>query len=220
LDRIREREVDPDLEVVPSLAALLLLLPATAAAAAEAPAEDVAEIAEIPEVEPLGREVEAPARPAAAVRRAEGVVLLALLGVGEDVVSRLHFLEALLGRLVARIRVRVVLPGELAVGLLDLVLARGFRDAERLVEILNRGHRSPGHRRPPAAPRPRLAPAGSRGRRAYSPSAGPRAPSPPPRPRAAKAAPRGRAGRSARSSRSRPGPRASTHRAGTGGRGG
>src|SRR5205823_15100430 len=125
--------------------------------------------------------------------------------------GRLHLLEALLGCLVARVRVRVVRPRELAVGLLDLVLARGLRDAERLVEVLNRCHH-----RPPAAPQPRLAPAESHGRRACSPSAAPRGRSLPPPPTAARAATRGRAGRSGRSSRSRSAPRASAHPAATG----
>ena len=70
----------------------------------------------------------------AAVRRAERVVLLALLGIGEHVVRALHLLEARLGRGVARVLVRVHLADELAVRLLDLVLRRVLRDAEGLVE--------------------------------------------------------------------------------------
>ena len=62
--------------------------------------------------------------PAAPFCRAEAVVLLALLGVGEHVVRRLHLLEALLRVLVARVRVGMVLARELAVRLLDLVVAR------------------------------------------------------------------------------------------------
>ena len=47
----------------------------------------------------------------------------------------LHFLEALLGSVVTRVRVGVVLPRELAVRLLDLVLARVLRDSKGLVEV-------------------------------------------------------------------------------------
>ena len=62
---------------------------------------------------------------ARAARGAELVVRLALLGVGQRVVGRRDLLEPLLGLRVARVRVGVVLPGELAVRLLDLVGARG-----------------------------------------------------------------------------------------------
>ena len=70
------------------------------------------------------------------------VVLLALLGVGQDRVRLLHLLEALLGLLVARVLVRVVLARELAVGLLDLVGRGLLVDAERPVWILHRGHQA------------------------------------------------------------------------------
>src|SRR5207253_232174 len=120
----------------------------------------------------------------------------------EQVVGVLDLLEALLRRGVARVRVGMVLPGELAVGLLDLVLARALRDAERPVEVLN------GRHRPPPEPRRPRARDARRGRQAGSPSARPRARSLPPPRRAARAAPRGRAGRTGRWSRSPPGPRA------------
>ena len=71
---------------------------------------------------------------AAAVRRAEAVVVLPLLLVGEDVVRGLHLLEALLRGLVAGVRVGVVLARELAVRLLDLVLRSALLDAERVVQ--------------------------------------------------------------------------------------
>jgi hypothetical protein len=54
VQRVLEREVDLDLEVSPTLAALLLLAPATAEVP-EDPAEDVAEVAEVSEVEPLAK---------------------------------------------------------------------------------------------------------------------------------------------------------------------
>ena len=108
------------------------------AAASEEAAEEIAEIAqvEVLELRPAGA-----AHRAAAVRRAERVVGLALLGVGEDVVGALDLLEA---RLVAATRVRVMLPRELAVRLLDL-LGRGvLGDAQRVVQIRHSGHDHPG----------------------------------------------------------------------------
>ena len=57
--------------------------------------------------------------------------------VGQHVVGLGDLLELLLGLRVAGVRVGVMLPGELAIGLLDLVLAwRVFRDAEDLVVVL------------------------------------------------------------------------------------
>src|SRR5581483_11365464 len=120
------------------------------------------------------------------VRGAEAVVRLPLLLVGEDVVRRLHLLEALLGGRVARIGVGVVLARELAVGLLDLVGRRSLLHAEDVVERLS-------HRSPAAAPRRRRARDGRLARRACSPSARRRGRPPPPRRTAARAAPRGRA---------------------------
>src|SRR5262249_15291023 len=139
-------------------------------------AEDVAEVTEIAEVD-----VDA-ARPrtgsAAAVRRAEAVVGLPLFGVGQDVVRRLHLLEALLGGLVALVGVRVVLARELPVGLLDLVRRGALVHTERVVRRLR--HRPPAPPRPPAALPRRPGRAARRARRACSPSARRRSPSPPP----------------------------------------
>ena len=113
LERVLERDPHLDLDVRPALAALRAAAAAAAAAsAAEEPAEDVAEV-EVAEVD-VGR-------PRPAVGRAEGVVLLALLGIGEDVVGLLDLLEPLLGLGIARVVVRVVLAGELPVGLLQVV---------------------------------------------------------------------------------------------------
>src|SRR4029450_7993164 len=130
-------------------------------------AEQVAEVSQIAEVEgepAPGLEARPP------VGRAPGVVLLALLRVGENVVRRLDLLEALLGILVAGVRVRVVLARELPVRLLDLVLRRALGDAQDLVEV-------PSGPRPHADP-PRSQsrePASGPGRPAGSPSAGRRA---------------------------------------------
>src|SRR5205807_1627212 len=78
-------KIDGGLEVVAAHAPSLLPR-ATAASAAEEPAEDVAEVAEVE----VAAEVEVGAAEARAAVRAEPVVLLALLGVGEEVVGRLY----------------------------------------------------------------------------------------------------------------------------------
>src|SRR4029453_2884611 len=161
LERVLEREVDLDLEIGAALGPRLL---GSTASATEDPAEDVAEIPEIADVEVEVARREA-ATPAGASER---VVLLALLRVREHVVGVLDLLEALLGRLVARVSVRVVLAGQLSVSLLDLVGGSALRYAEGAVQILSRGHA----RSPPA-------PDGSPGHRAGSPSAAPRLRFPP-----------------------------------------
>ena len=51
------------------------------------------------------------------------VVYLPFLGIVEHLVGLGEFLEFLLGGLVAGIAIRVMLKGELAIGLLDLILA-------------------------------------------------------------------------------------------------
>src|SRR5205823_3836857 len=133
LQRVLEREVDDDFEVV-AAARLRPLSAARAAAPAEDAPEQVAEVPEIPQVEVLEVDV-ASAEAAASVRGAEGVVLLPLLGIREQVVRALDLLEPLLGGRVAGVAVRVVLARELAVGLLDLLGARVLRDAEDLVWV-------------------------------------------------------------------------------------
>jgi len=67
-----------------------------------------------------------------------GVVLLALLRVGEHVVRRLHLLEAFL---VAGIPVGMHFADKLSVRLLELVGRRVLRHAERLVEAARASHR-------------------------------------------------------------------------------
>src|SRR5919206_513555 len=88
-----------------------------------------------PPVAPAGRAAAAPERGGveATEDAAARVVLLALLGVGQDRVRALDLLEALLGGLVAGVAVRVVLARELAVRLLDVLLRRLLVDAEDLV---------------------------------------------------------------------------------------
>src|SRR4029079_4332263 len=67
------------------------------------------------------------------------IVLLSLVGVGEHAVRLRNLLEALAGLCVVRIGIGMVLLGEPAIRLLDLVLARRVRNAEDVVEVL-RGH--------------------------------------------------------------------------------
>ena len=113
-------------------------LRARSAAAPEEGGEDVAEVGGKPAARAgcASRAALPEAR-----EHAAGVVLLALLGVGEGVVGLLDLLELLLGLLVAGVAVRVVLAGELAVGLLDLIRARLARHAEHRVQIA-RGHQA------------------------------------------------------------------------------
>jgi hypothetical protein len=59
----------------------------------------------------------------------------ALLRVGQDLVGFLGFLELLLGLGIVRIAVRMVLHGQLAVGLLDLVVRGVAVDAEDFVVV-------------------------------------------------------------------------------------
>ena len=104
--------------------------------AEEAAAEDVAEgrhdvfgVAEVVDPRPF--------EPGVAV----AVVPLALRLVGEDLVRLGRLLEPLLGLGVARVLVRVVLQGQLPIGLLDLVGRGVALHAEDFVIIALRGHR-------------------------------------------------------------------------------
>ena len=63
------------------------------------------------------------------------VVLLPLLGVAEHLVGLVDFLEFLLCALVVGVHVGVVLAGQLAVGLLDLLGRGRFFEAQRLVIV-------------------------------------------------------------------------------------
>jgi hypothetical protein len=110
-------------------------LRASAPAAPEEVGEDVAEAAEVAEIKLLETDTARPCSPHLRATGAEHVVLLALVGVGEDVVGVLDLLKALLGFLVAGIGVGVVAPCQLAVGLLDLLRGGGARNPKRLVEV-------------------------------------------------------------------------------------
>src|SRR5262249_19143125 len=87
----------------------------------------------------LARPAGVEARLASAV--SELVVELALLGIRQRVVGEGDVLEALLRLLVPGVQVRMVLPGELAVRLLDLIGRGRLGHAEHGVQILLIRHR-------------------------------------------------------------------------------
>ena len=66
---------------------------------------------------------------------AELVILRALVGIGQHLVGLIDLLEALLAFLIARMQVRVVGLGLLAVGFFDLVLGCVLLDAEHFIII-------------------------------------------------------------------------------------
>src|SRR5829696_2764188 len=115
-------------------------------APAEQVAEQVAEPAQVLDPDPAAAGEAAPATgeaaEAAAPERARGeqpaglVVLGPFLGVGQHGIGPPDLLEALLGGLVALVGVRVVLLGELPVGLLDVGRRRVLGHAEVGVEVL------------------------------------------------------------------------------------
>src|SRR6185369_3720660 len=138
LERVLERDVDRHLDVAASLTAPALR---GAARCARVPEDAPEEVAQVPEVADVARPIEVAPRPgpagAAEDTRTDLVVLLALLGIREDVVGALDLFEALLGRLVVRVLVRMVLPRELPVGLLDLIRRGVLLDAQHLIEVLH-----------------------------------------------------------------------------------
>jgi hypothetical protein len=71
--------------------------------------------------------------------RTQGVILFALLGIAEHFVGLVDLLELLLGGLLVRGRVRMILAGQFAEGLFDVVRCRVTRDAEGGVVILELG---------------------------------------------------------------------------------
>src|SRR5438445_4728527 len=118
---------------------------APAGAAPEQAAEQITEacaLVELERAEPLGSAGRESARATPAegtdARRhhlADLVVLLALGCITEDVVGGRNGLELLFRVLVPRVRVRVVLLGELAVGARDVLLGRRRRHPEQVVVI-------------------------------------------------------------------------------------
>src|SRR5690606_2356630 len=61
-----------------------------------------------------------------------------LLIVLQDVIGLVNFLELLLGRRIARIAVRMILHGELAISLLDFIALRTSGHAQDIVIVLLR----------------------------------------------------------------------------------
>ena len=70
------------------------------------------------------------------------IIDLALFGIAQDIVGFLNFLEAVFSSLVAWIQVRMVLAGQLPIGLADLVRLGIAGDTEELVIILFRSRRN------------------------------------------------------------------------------
>src|SRR5262249_43630102 len=75
------------------------------------------------------------ARTAAGAGEAELIVLRPAFLIAEHVVGFLHFLESGFGLFVAWIAVRVMLPGELAIGFLDLILRGAFLEAQCFIIV-------------------------------------------------------------------------------------
>jgi len=110
---------------------------ASSAHAAEKITEDVAEL--FKDVRDVVKALAASAPEAALEGRvAEAVVLSALVRVAEDFIGLGRFFEFFFGLFVPRVLVRMVLHGELAVGLFDSDLIRGAFDFEDFVIV-------PGH---------------------------------------------------------------------------
>ena len=83
---------------------------------------------------------------AEALARVEGrvavlVVLRLLVGVAQDLIGLADLLEPLLAGLVAGVQVRMILLGQLAVGLADLVVRGALLQAQDLVVISFLCHR-------------------------------------------------------------------------------
>src|SRR6476469_455687 len=98
------------------------------AAAGEEPAEEVFEArAAGSTAAPAGRKA------CATTHGADSVVLLALIGVRQHGISLGDVLELLLRRCVARIGIRVVLPGQLPVGLLNIGVGSVLGDTKDFV---------------------------------------------------------------------------------------
>ena len=139
VDGVLEGEVELGLDVVAPLGAGAGHVAVAPVAPAEQAAEDVAEVADVlhPEAAAAGP-AEAAGEPtgAGAGHRAHGpdlVVLLAGLGVVEDVVGGGDLLE---GLLLAGVGVGVVLLGQLPIGAGDLLGRGRLRDPEDLVVVL------------------------------------------------------------------------------------
>ena len=159
-DRLVEVDFEAEGHVLAARGGVGVSAALAAAASAEEVAEPAVSAAPSEEVAEHGEDVvhahAAGAEPAEALPVHAGVselvVALALLGVVEDVVRLGGLLELLLSGLVARVAVRVVLHGELAVCGLDFVRRGRLGDAEHLVVVALVSHFSSPARRlnPPA----------------------------------------------------------------------
>ena len=129
----RQRHLHLQVLAAPGTARRAAAATATAAAATEHGSEDVAQVAE---PGATGGAAHAAVAAAHAREPALGVVLLALLGVGQHVVGVRDLLEALLGLRVAGVGVGVVLARKGPVGLLDGIRIGVLGHAEDLVEVL------------------------------------------------------------------------------------
>ena len=105
---------------------------AEAEAAAENVAQDVAQVAEIAEAAEA-----AAAEAAVGVEGRVPVLVVAglLVRVGQHLVRLADLLEALLACLVARMQIRVILLGQLAVGLLYFIVSGALAQSEHLIII-------------------------------------------------------------------------------------
>src|SRR5206468_12825508 len=146
----------------------LVLVVRASAALGATPAEDAREQVPQPAERAETREIEAdpgasppgaspaPPPPGPIVRAvaAQPVVALALLGIAQDVLRLVDFLEAVRRLGVAGIAIGMVLLSEPTKRLLDFVHRRRLRDPEDLVIVLRRGHQplSPRGRGSPAPP--------------------------------------------------------------------
>src|SRR5262249_55342095 len=124
--------------------------PTTAAPGAEEVPEEVSE-----DVLEAGAEVEAAESALLEGCVAEAVVACSPVGIGQNLIGLADLLEALLGLRIARVLVRVILERQLAVGLLQILVAAGPGNAQHLVVVAL--HRSitthPHERKPSSAPR-------------------------------------------------------------------
>lgn len=122
--RLLEGDGDPCTDGLPLLGAIPAAGAASAKASAEEGAEEVAQV----DVAHIRKAAEAASEPAARIevgvhaRMSELVITGAFFLVGQDLVGLVDLLEPGLGRLVARVQVRVVLFGQFPVGLFDLIV--------------------------------------------------------------------------------------------------